>query len=64
MSNFTEDDNLEKQRPHYDEVQQPELPTDTARQGPPGRPVLWVLVAALVLAIVAGCVIFLTVAPH
>jgi len=37
--------------PMYDEVKGSQvLSADTARQGPLGKPVLWVLVAALVLA--------------
>jgi hypothetical protein len=53
-SNHTvEEDNI-RPPPHYDDVKGPQIITsDTARQGPKGRRVLVVLVAALVIVGIA-----------
>ena len=46
--------------PHYDPAKGPQVVTsDTARQGPLGKPVLWVLLAALVLVVVGFAAAFM-----
>ena len=37
--------------PLYDDFEPQQVSADTARQGPLGKPVLWVLLAALALAV-------------
>jgi len=52
-THFVEEDNITPP-PHYDEGGPPQnITPDTARQGPRGTPVLWVLVAGLILAGIA-----------
>jgi len=46
-----EEDNI-VQPPRYDGVRPQVVTSDTARQGPLGKPVMWVLAVAVVLAIV------------
>jgi hypothetical protein len=56
-THIVEEDNIQ-QPPLYHEGGPPQVVTaDTARQGPLGTPVLWVLVGALVLAGVAWMVV-------
>jgi hypothetical protein len=56
-THLVEEDDI-RQPPPYREGGPPQVLTaDTARQAPLGRPVLWVLVGALVLAGVAWMVI-------
>jgi hypothetical protein len=56
-THIVEEDNI-RQPPLYREDGPPQVVTaDTARQGPLGAPVLWVLVGALVLAGVAWLVV-------
>ena len=54
---LVEEDNITPP-PHYDEDGPPQVVTsDTARQGPRGTPVLWVLIAALILVGIAWAAI-------
>jgi hypothetical protein len=56
-THLVEEDNI-RQPPPYRGDGKPQIVTaDTARQGPLGAPVLWVLVGALVLAGVAWMVV-------
>jgi len=56
-THLVEEDNI-RPPPLYSEDGPPQVVTsDTARQGPLGAPVLWVLVGALVLAGIAWMVI-------
>jgi hypothetical protein len=56
-THIVEEDNI-RQPPLYSEDGPPQVVTaDTARQGPLGTPVLWVLIGALVLAGVAWMVV-------
>jgi hypothetical protein len=48
-THIVEEDNVTPP-PMYEEGRQQVLTPDTARQGPRGTPVLWVLIAACVLA--------------
>ena len=54
---LVEEDNITTP-PHYDEGGPPQVVTsDTARQGPRGTPVLWVLIGGLIAAVVAWAII-------
>jgi hypothetical protein len=54
---YVEEDNITPP-PHYEEDGPPQVVTsDTARQGPRGTPVLWVLIAGLIAIGVAWVVI-------
>jgi hypothetical protein len=53
---IVEEDNIQPP-PHYDDVAGPQITSDTARQGPLGTPVLWVLIGGLVAIGVAWVVI-------
>jgi hypothetical protein len=56
-AHLVEEDNIAPP-PHYNENGPPQVITsDTARQGPRGTPVLWVLIAALILAGIAWVVV-------
>ena len=57
MAGEIEDDNI-RPPPHYHEGGPPQVLTaDTARQGPKGYRVLWVLLGSLALVIVAWLIV-------
>lgn len=64
MAGEIEDDNI-RPPPHYREGGPPQVLTaDTARQGPKGYRVLWVLLGSLALAVVAWVVVVYLGHPH
>jgi hypothetical protein len=58
-THIVEDDNITPP-PMYEGDGHPQvLTSDTARQGPLGKPVLWVLIAALVLVVIGFAAAFM-----
>ena len=64
MAGDIEDDNV-RPPPHYHEGGPPQVVTaDTARQGPKGYRVLWVLLGSLVLAAIALWIVMSLIGHH
>ena len=56
-THLVEEDNIQHPAPNFDRERPTVITSDTARQGPLGKPVLWVLVGALVLVGVGWMVV-------